>query len=43
MADGYVLGTSIVWFQDSDRPTDTGPTAERLKTLTEQVIGRLGK
>ena len=41
LAKDYVLDVSIVYYQDADRPAETGPTIDRLKVLTEQVIGRL--
>jgi hypothetical protein len=41
LAKDYVLDVSIVYFQDADRPAETGPTVDRLKVLTQQVIDRI--
>jgi len=41
LAKNYVLDVSVMYYQDADRPADTGPTIDRLKVLTEQIIGRL--
>jgi hypothetical protein len=37
----YVLDTSLMYFQDSDLPADTGPVVDRLSVLTGRIIDRL--
>jgi hypothetical protein len=37
----YVLNSSIVYFQDSDRPAGTGPLVDGLWVLTGRILERL--